>query len=75
MEEEFNVVQFFDNDTYEYVRRRVGAREAVETAAHYTRSVAAQAGIVNRVIITDDGDHTVFEWRYGAGVTFPEGYR
>lgn len=68
---EFNVVQFFENGTHEYVRRWVTADEAVKAAQHYTRSVAAQCGMVVRVIITDGGDDTVFEWKYGQGITWP----
>ncbi len=68
---EFSVCQFFDDDTYEYVRRFVRASEAVEAAHHYCKGVAARTGLVQRVIITDGGDDTVFEWQFGRGVTFP----
>lgn len=68
---EFSVCQFFADDSYEYVRRFVPAEEAVSVAKHYTQSVGAQIGSTRRVIITDGGDHTVFEWKYGEGVTFP----
>ena len=68
---EFSVVQFFEDGTYEYVRRNVGPAEAVETARRYTESVGAQIGTTRRVIITDGGDFTNFEWRYGKGVTYP----
>ena len=27
--------------------------------------------MVSRIIITDGGDHTVFEWIYGEGITYP----
>jgi hypothetical protein len=67
---EFSVVQFFDG-TSEYVRRFVGAEEAVIAARHYTDNVAAKMGITRRVIITDGGDHCVFEWKAGEGVTWP----
>lgn len=68
---EFNVVQFFDDGTSEYVRRHVDAKEAVETAKLYTESVGARIGTTVRVIITDDGDMTNFEWKRGEGVTYP----
>lgn len=68
---EFSVCQFFEDESHEYVRRFVGAEEAVKAARHYTDNVAAKMGIVRRVIITDGGDHTVFEWKHGEGVTFP----
>jgi hypothetical protein len=70
-EGEFSVCQFFKNESYEYVRRWVSAQEAVDAFAHYCRSVAAQTGVVRRVIVTDGGDSTNAEWQYGKGVTFP----
>jgi len=71
MENEFNVVQFFVDGSYEYVRRRVSAEEAVNAAQHYTTSIGAQIGTTTRVIITDGGDSTNFEWKFGEGVTYP----
>lgn len=71
-ENEFSVVQFFEDGSYEYVRRYVGAEEAVKTAQRYTDNVAVKLGITKRVIITDGGDCTVFEWKLGEGVTFPD---
>jgi hypothetical protein len=49
----------------------VDAETAVTTAKRVTDSPAAQLGVVARVIITDGGDFTCFEWRAGEGVTFP----
>lgn len=66
-----NVVQFFEDGSYEYVRRNVGAEEAVKTARHYCESVGARVGTTRRVIITDDGDSTNFEWRFGEGIVYP----
>jgi len=68
---EFSVCQFFKDGTYEYVRRMVSAEEAVTAAKHYTESVGARIGLVTRVIITDGGDFTNFEWKHGEGVTYP----
>jgi hypothetical protein len=67
----FSVYQFFADGTYEQVRYRVSAEEAVKAARHYCSSVGAQLGTTRRVIITDDGDSTVFEWQHGKGVIFP----
>ncbi len=53
------------------MRRFVGAEEAVMAAKHYTTSVGARLGLTQRVIITDGGDFTCFEWKYGEGVTYP----
>lgn len=70
MSDEFNVVQFFQNDRNEYVRRHVSAEEAVRAAHHYCTSVGAKVGTTRRVIITDGGDNTNFEWRYGEGFVY-----
>jgi hypothetical protein len=67
---EFNVCQFFEDGSYEYVRRNVGAEEAVKAAHHYCHSVGAKIGTTKRVIITDDGNCVNFEWKFGEGVTF-----
>ena len=66
----FNVCQFFEDGSYEYVRRGVSAEDAVSAAKHYCNSVLARMGIVKRVIITDSDDCTNFEWKFGEGVTF-----
>lgn len=71
MEEGFNVVQFFEDGQYEYVRRNVSAKEAGAAMAHYTRSMAVRMGMVKRVIITDELDQICFEWEYEKGITFP----
>jgi len=67
----FNVVQFFKSGGHEYVRRNVPGKEAVDAAWHYTHSVGATAGFTCRVIITDSGDSTVYEWIFGKGTVFP----
>jgi hypothetical protein len=68
---EYSVVQFFADDTYEIVRERVEAKEAVETAKSFTERPAALIGIIKRVIIVDAGDFINFEWRFGEGVVYP----
>jgi hypothetical protein len=70
-EGEYSVVQYFTDESYEYVRRWVTAEAAVDAAKHYTSSVGAKFGFVERVIITDGGDHICFEWMKGKGITFP----
>lgn len=69
-EGEFSVCQFFEDDSYEYVRRNVGAEEAVRIAHHYCNSIGAKLGTTKRVIITDVDDCCNFEWKFGEGVTF-----
>ncbi len=71
MLETFSVCQFFSDESYEYVRRNIDAKSAVEAAKHYTSSIGAQTGTTKRVIITDQDDYCVFEWKFGEGVTFP----
>jgi hypothetical protein len=71
VENEFSVVQFFPNGSYEYVRKWVNAQEAVEAFKHYTTSVGATIGTTNRVIITDGGDEVNMEWVFGKGIIFP----
>jgi hypothetical protein len=68
---EFSVVQWFREGYYEFVKENVGAEEAVQTAKGVTESPGALLGIPVRVIITDGGDLTVFEWKHGEGVVFP----
>jgi hypothetical protein len=67
--EQFWVLQFFRDGSYEVVRHGVGAEEAVRAAKHYTSSVAVQLGVVDRVIICDADDHCCFEWKRGKGLT------
>ncbi len=69
---EFSVCQFFEDGSYEYVRRFVSAEEAMKAFRHYTDSVASRMGLVVKVIITDGGDSTNAEWKYGEGLVFPK---
>jgi hypothetical protein len=70
-EGEFSVYQFLVGGIQERVRHFVSIEEAVKAARFYTNNVAVQVGITERVIITDGGDCTVYEWKKGEGVTFP----
>jgi hypothetical protein len=68
-EELYSVFQFFKDGSYEKVRDHVPAYEAVQAFKHYTGSVGARCGIVERVIITDSGDFTSLEWLRDKGYT------
>lgn len=68
---EFSVYQFFPDEQYEEVLRFVDAETAVRTAAQLCRSLGGRIGTTQRVIITDGGDYTTFEWKFGEGVVFP----
>lgn len=71
MTETFNVVQFFADDSHEYVLRRAPPEEAARKAHSMATSVGARIGTTKRVIITDSGDFTGWEWVYGKGLAFP----
>jgi hypothetical protein len=68
---EFSVFQFFSDTEYECVCKFVDARTASQKAVFFTSNVAARMGITKKVIITDGGDNTNWEWQYGKGVIFP----
>ena len=68
---EFSVVEFGDDDKHAYIERAMKGRDAVELAAKCCRRSAHPDSGVHRVIITDGGDNTVFEWKRGVGITFP----
>ncbi|SRR5258705_11079638 len=72
MSETFNVCQFFEDGSYEYVRRNVSPEEAALAFRTYTHNPAAKIGLTKRVIITDGGDCTNAEWKYGEGLVFPK---
>jgi hypothetical protein len=69
---EFSVCQFFapHEATYEYVRRYVGAEEALTAFRHYCTSVGAKLGTTRRVIVTDGGDCINAEWKRAEGITY-----
>jgi hypothetical protein len=67
---EFSVYRFFADGSYEAVLRFVGPKEAVICAHGLTISVGGTIGTTRRVIITDGGDYTNFEWRFGEGVVY-----
>ena len=64
---EFSVVEFLNDGTHRYVRRWLDAENAVYLAHYCTRRLRDD---VERVVITDGGDFTVFQWERGKGVTF-----
>lgn len=72
---EFSVVQYFPDGSYEYWLRFVGAEKAFQGFMHCASSVGAQIGTTRRVIVTDGYDFTTMEWKFGEGVTFPPGYK
>jgi hypothetical protein len=72
MSESFDVWQYFENDWHDKVGADLSAEDAVKLAASYTRRPAAALGVIRKVTIVErESDDTVFEWQFGAGVTFP----
>jgi hypothetical protein len=67
---EFSVVEFYDNGYHAYVKRWLDAESAVNLAKRCTDAAAACKGRIIKVIITDGGDFTVFQWEHDKGVTF-----
>jgi hypothetical protein len=70
-EGEFSVWAFFADGFHFRHIEWVEEITALEGAGEVISSVAAQVGVIERVIITDGGDNTVFEWEFGLGITFP----
>lgn len=70
-EERFDVWWFDPDGWHERIGSDLDANDAVALAKEWTLRPAALIGIVARIIITDSGDSTVFEWRHGEGVVFP----
>ena len=68
---EFSVYQFFANGGHEAVLRWVDCKTAILQVRSLAESVAGIAGTTRRIIITDGGDYTVFEWKFGRGVVYP----
>jgi hypothetical protein len=70
-DEEFSVWLFARDGTHFAEQRWINAEAACTLARDVTLRPAVQAGLITKVIITDGGDHCVFEWKHGEGVTFP----
>jgi hypothetical protein len=70
----YAVYQFFLDGTNEQVGEGLADKAAIERAADFVRRPAATIGIIARVIVTNEGDEIVFEWRHGEGIVFPPGF-
>lgn len=51
--------------------RFVPVEQAMRAVQRLTKGPASMFGMVKRVIITDAGDCTNFEWKHGEGVVYP----
>jgi hypothetical protein len=66
---EFSVFAFTEDGMSYRLVQLVNAARATDVAHRLIRSIAAQAGEVRRIIITDGGDAICFEWLFGKGIT------
>lgn len=69
--EEFSVWKFYADGTNTPIHRFIGPLKAVTSAMECMNSEDALSGKIVKVIITDGGDFTNFEWRHGEGVIDP----
>jgi hypothetical protein len=69
--DEFSVYIFAPDGTYSRELSFVSAERAVTWAKWLTEERAARFGEIAKILITDGGDFTVFEWRFGEGVVHP----
>ena len=72
-DERFNVHQFLPDGYHECIGMGLSIRDALLMAHKWTlpSRPGVIIGAIRRVIITDSGDCTVWEWKNGEGVTFP----
>jgi hypothetical protein len=75
MDETFSV-WYFSNEALGLQREcecmGVSAEEAMKWFKHHISNVPAQLGFTTRVIIVDNLDMIVAEWKHGLGITWPE---
>jgi len=70
MRDEFSVY-VFTLDQHFPVARFVSVERAMHTARRAVGAAHLAGDDTDRIIVTDGGDHTVFEWQRGKGVTWP----
>jgi hypothetical protein len=68
--DEFSVWVFWPGGWHSPLKRFTDVETAMLTAERAI-GTAKIPGDAERVIITDGGDNTVFEWQRGKGVTWP----
>jgi hypothetical protein len=71
MANEFSVYWWDDKGNQHEELRFVSDRNAVNAAHRLCKGPASILGLVKRVIITDGGDYTNFEWTKEKGIIFP----
>jgi hypothetical protein len=68
---EFSVYVFLPFDWHMPLVRFTSIEDALRVARRASEATIGPASRAERIIITDGGDFTVFEWKRNAGVVFP----
>ena len=68
---QFSVWIFWADGTHSAVAVLIKAGEAVRMAQTLSIYLGPADPTCERIIVTNGGDDTVFEWKRGEGVTFP----
>lgn len=66
---EFSVYVWMHDGTYFCELQHVDAETAVNKAKSMSEGVVAKVKMLTKIMITDGGDCSVFEWENGKGVT------
>ena len=69
--DEFSVYAFYFDGWYSDVIRFTGIENALKIAKRASEQKIGLLSRAERIIVTDGGDNTVFEWRRDEGITFP----
>ena len=69
-EELFTVWQVSSDDSQMIAAEGLPAKIALDYARWMTQTQEARDGAIQGIIVTDEGNRTVFKWKFGAGVTF-----
>lgn len=69
-EELFTVWHFSSDDWYVKAAEGLPAKLAVDYAHWLTQTQQARGGEIQRIIITNEANDAVLEWKFGEGVTF-----
>ena len=68
---EYSVYLWFEDGSYHRELQHVDMVTAVAKATSMCTNVGAQMGITQKVMITDGGDCSIFEWEHGKGIVHP----
>ena len=69
-EQLFTVWQVSSDDSQVIAAEGLPAKIAVDYAHWLMQTQEARDGEIQRITITNEGNYTVFEWKFGEGLTF-----